>query len=108
MLDEDKKGALFEAIAVMGKALASPRRLEMLDLLAQGARTVEELARASRQSETPAPIPPWIILGCDMIIQPTMTVHESERLRLKQDLRKQMQTKSHPADFPTETIAALR
>jgi len=50
MLDEDKKGALFEAIAVMGKALASPRRLEMLDLLAQGARTVEELARASRQS----------------------------------------------------------
>jgi rhodanese-related sulfurtransferase/predicted transcriptional regulator len=44
------KDALFEAIAVMGKALASPRRLELLDLLAQGPRTVDELARASGQS----------------------------------------------------------
>jgi len=44
------KGALFEAIAVMGKAFASPRRLELLDLLAQGPRSVEELARASAQS----------------------------------------------------------
>jgi rhodanese-related sulfurtransferase len=34
----------------MGKAFASPRRLEMLDLLAQAPRTVDELARASRQS----------------------------------------------------------
>lgn len=44
------KDALFEAIAVMGKAFASPRRLELIDLLAQGTRTVEELARASGQS----------------------------------------------------------
>jgi rhodanese-related sulfurtransferase/DNA-binding HxlR family transcriptional regulator len=44
------KLALFEAIAVMGKAFASPRRLELLDLLAQGPRTVDELARASEQS----------------------------------------------------------
>jgi rhodanese-related sulfurtransferase/predicted transcriptional regulator len=44
------KVALFEAIAVMGKAFASPRRLELLDLLAQAPRTVEELARASGQS----------------------------------------------------------
>jgi len=44
------KDALFEAIAAMGKALASPRRLELIDLLAQGSRTVEELARASDQS----------------------------------------------------------
>src|SRR5213076_1483830 len=41
------KDALFDAIAVMGKAFASPRRLELLDLLAQAPRTVEELARAS-------------------------------------------------------------
>jgi rhodanese-related sulfurtransferase len=46
----ESKTALFEAIAVMGKAFASPRRLELLDLLAQGPRTVEELARASDQS----------------------------------------------------------
>jgi rhodanese-related sulfurtransferase/DNA-binding HxlR family transcriptional regulator len=44
------KGALFEAIALMGKAFASPRRLELLDLLAQGSRSVEELASASGQS----------------------------------------------------------
>jgi rhodanese-related sulfurtransferase len=44
------KEALFEAIAVMGKAFASPRRLELLDLLAQAPRNVEELARASGQS----------------------------------------------------------
>jgi rhodanese-related sulfurtransferase/DNA-binding HxlR family transcriptional regulator len=34
----------------MGKAFASPRRLELIDLLAQGPRTVEELADASEQS----------------------------------------------------------
>ena len=45
-----EKDALFEAIALMGKAFASPRRLELLDLLAQAPRTVDELARASDQS----------------------------------------------------------
>jgi rhodanese-related sulfurtransferase/predicted transcriptional regulator len=45
-----QKNALFDAIALMGKAFASPRRLELLDLLAQAPRTVEELARASEQS----------------------------------------------------------
>src|SRR5919109_1746471 len=44
------KDALFEAIALMGKAFASPRRLELLDLLAQGSRSVDELASASGQS----------------------------------------------------------
>jgi rhodanese-related sulfurtransferase/DNA-binding HxlR family transcriptional regulator len=42
--------ALFEAIAMMGKAFASPRRLQLIDLLAQAPRSVEELARASGQS----------------------------------------------------------
>ncbi|HEU0024269.1 MAG TPA: metalloregulator ArsR/SmtB family transcription factor [Thermoleophilaceae bacterium] len=44
------KAALFEAIALVGKGFASPRRLELLDLLAQAPRTVDELARASGQS----------------------------------------------------------
>lgn len=44
------KDALFEAVALMGKAFSSPRRLELLDLLAQTPRTVDELARASGQS----------------------------------------------------------
>jgi rhodanese-related sulfurtransferase len=45
-----EKDALFEAIALMGKAFASPRRLELLDLLAQAPRTVDELAQASELS----------------------------------------------------------
>src|SRR5215213_10470671 len=50
MSERSEKDALFEAIALMGKAFASPRRLELLDLLAQAPRTVDELARASEQS----------------------------------------------------------
>jgi rhodanese-related sulfurtransferase/DNA-binding HxlR family transcriptional regulator len=50
MSSRESKDALFEAIALMGKAFASPVRLELLDLLAQAPRSVEELARASGQS----------------------------------------------------------
>ena len=50
MSSRAEKTALFEAIAVMGKAFGSSTRLELLDLLAQGPRTVDELARASEQS----------------------------------------------------------
>jgi rhodanese-related sulfurtransferase len=48
--ERERKDALFEAIALMGKGFASPVRLELLDLLAQAPRTVQELARASEQS----------------------------------------------------------
>jgi DNA-binding transcriptional ArsR family regulator len=44
------KGAVFEAIALMGKALASPKRLELLELLSQAPRGVDKLARLSDQS----------------------------------------------------------
>jgi rhodanese-related sulfurtransferase/biotin operon repressor len=54
MAPEKAKAALFDAIAVMGKAFASPRRLELLDLLAQGPRSVDELASASGQSSANA------------------------------------------------------
>src|SRR5205085_4692524 len=54
MGSRQQKDALFEAIAVMGKAFASPRRLELIDLLAQAPRTVDELARASGQSSANA------------------------------------------------------
>jgi rhodanese-related sulfurtransferase/DNA-binding HxlR family transcriptional regulator len=50
MASNQAKQALFEAIALMGKAFASPRRLELLDLLAQAPRSVEEIAQASGQS----------------------------------------------------------
>jgi rhodanese-related sulfurtransferase len=44
------KDKLFEQFARVGKALANPHRLELLDLLAQGERTVEDLAREAGMS----------------------------------------------------------
>lgn len=44
------KNAIYEQLARIGKAVSSPRRLELLDLLRQAPRTVEELARQSGQS----------------------------------------------------------
>lgn len=41
------KDQLFSLWAEVGKALSSPKRLELLDLVAQGERTVEELANES-------------------------------------------------------------
>jgi rhodanese-related sulfurtransferase/DNA-binding transcriptional ArsR family regulator len=43
------KDALFEEFSRVGKAIASPRRLELLELLAQGERTVDELANETSQ-----------------------------------------------------------
>lgn len=44
------KDALYEAFAEVGRALASGRRVEIADVLAQGERTVEELAGEIGQS----------------------------------------------------------
>lgn len=48
------KDALFEQFARVGKALSSPKRLELLDLLSQGERPVEGLARAANLKLTTA------------------------------------------------------
>jgi rhodanese-related sulfurtransferase len=45
--DPARKAELFEQVARVGKALGSGKRLELLDLLAQGERTVEALARVA-------------------------------------------------------------
>ena len=47
MADRAAKTALYREFAAVGKALANPGRLELLDLLAQGPRGVEELAAAA-------------------------------------------------------------
>lgn len=52
MSGREIKEALFEQFARLGKAVASPRRIELLDLLCQGERTVEGLAQASRMGLT--------------------------------------------------------
>lgn len=46
------KDAVFEQFARIGKALASPKRVEIVDLLAQGERSVEVLARATAANLT--------------------------------------------------------
>src|SRR5215210_5864393 len=50
MGDRAAKDALFDAFAEVAKALASGRRAEVVDVLAQGERSVEELAREVGQS----------------------------------------------------------
>ena len=55
MSSREAKDGLFEAIALMGKAFASPVRLELLDLLAQAPRSVDEVARACGQSTANRP-----------------------------------------------------
>ncbi|WP_028266994.1 ArsR/SmtB family transcription factor [Arthrobacter sp. MA-N2] len=47
MGDKVRKSELFEEFARVGKALANGKRLELLDLLAQGERSVETLAAAA-------------------------------------------------------------
>ena len=46
MSSREVKGRLYEQFARVGKVTGHPKRLELLDLLCQGERTVEELARA--------------------------------------------------------------
>jgi DNA-binding transcriptional ArsR family regulator len=47
MGERQAKEALYAEFAAVGKALGNPKRLELLDLLAQGPRSVEELAAAA-------------------------------------------------------------
>jgi len=52
--DRAAKNELFDQFARVGKALGSGKRLELLDLLAQGERTVDALARVSELGLTTA------------------------------------------------------
>lgn len=45
MSERELKSELYEQMARIGQALASPKRLELLEMLAQGEKTVEWLAR---------------------------------------------------------------
>ncbi len=43
-MSRDLKNLFYELVARIGKAVSSPKRLELLELLAQGEKTVEQLA----------------------------------------------------------------
>jgi len=49
-MSRDFKDAIYAQLARVGSALSSPRRLELLDLLGQGPRTVEALAKEANLS----------------------------------------------------------
>ena len=49
--DRNLADAIYEQIARIGKAVASPKRLEILELLSQAPRTVEALSRAAHLSQ---------------------------------------------------------
>lgn len=48
----DVKDGLYDQFARIGKAVSNPKRIELLDLLCQGERSVEVLARAAALSVT--------------------------------------------------------
>ena len=50
MVDHDRKTALYEQVARVAKAVSAPRRLELLDLLGQAPRTVDDLAACTGMS----------------------------------------------------------
>src|SRR4030065_1773304 len=50
MSDREFKDALYEQFPRIGQALSTPKRLEILDLLGQGERSVEVLAREANLS----------------------------------------------------------
>jgi len=50
MQDHDAKLRIYEQFARIGKALAAPARLELIDLLAQGERSVDALAKEAQMS----------------------------------------------------------
>lgn len=51
---DEAKDDLFRAMATIGQAFSSPQRLQMLNLLAHSARTVEQLATMTGQSDASA------------------------------------------------------
>ena len=50
MADRAAKNALYDGFAVVGRALSSGRRTEIIDVLAQGERSVDEIAGEIDQS----------------------------------------------------------
>jgi len=68
MGDRDAKNALFDQFARVGKALASGKRLELLDLLAQGERTVDALAKSAELGLTTASAPLQTLKQANLVV----------------------------------------
>lgn len=67
MNGREAKDTLYEQFARIGKAVTSPRRIELLELLAQGERNVESLARAAGLGVTTASAHLQILRGARLV-----------------------------------------
>lgn len=74
------KDALFDQFARISKALASPKRLELIDLLAQGQRTVEELAAATTMSVANTSQHLQVLRGARLVEVTRTALHANYRL----------------------------
>lgn len=74
------KSAVYEQFGRVGKAFASPRRLEILDLLCQSPHTVEALARAMDQSLANTSQHLQVLRGARLVEAQRLGVHVEYRL----------------------------
>src|SRR6266849_2747496 len=81
------KNELFEQFARIGKALSAGRRLELLELLAQGERTVEELASETDMSVANASQHLQILRQAQLIVSRRAGNHIHYRLTDQRVLR---------------------
>jgi rhodanese-related sulfurtransferase len=74
------KDAIYEQVARIGKAVAAPKRLELLDLLCQGPRTVERLAEQVGMSVANASQHLQILRAARLIEAEKLGLHVEYRL----------------------------
>lgn len=67
MKTRELKDSIYEQLARIGKAVSAPKRLELLDLLCQGPRTVESLAEQSSMSVANASQHLRVLLSCCLV-----------------------------------------
>ncbi|MEX1182312.1 MAG: metalloregulator ArsR/SmtB family transcription factor [Gemmatimonadota bacterium] len=124
---QNPKAQIYDQFARIGKALASPARLEILDVLSQGDKTVEQIAeqarlgiknasahlrtlREARLVETRKD-PPWVIyrLADDAVLRVVLDVQALARQRLGEVERITRLYFESPADMePIDSVELLR
>ena len=67
MEEADRKSRVFDELAVVGKAFGSAKRLELVELLAQGERSVESLARAANMGVSTASAHLQVLKMADLV-----------------------------------------
>jgi len=67
MKNRQFKDAIYDQFARIGKAVSSPKRLELLDLLCQGPKNVETLARESQMAEANTSRHLQVLLGSRLV-----------------------------------------